>query len=117
MHRARVGVTVDRDGAQVQFPTRPYDAQSDLAAVRDQHLAETSFELWAVGFGRFRHGGKVLAAFMVAKQSRLLVLDDDPSITQIYDEVLRGEGYEVLTAGSVAQATARMEEAKGDVQV
>jgi two-component system, OmpR family, KDP operon response regulator KdpE len=54
---------------------------------------------------------------MVAKQTRLLVVDDDPSITTIYDEVLRGEGYEVLTAGSVGQAAARMEEANGDVQV
>ncbi len=54
---------------------------------------------------------------MVAKHTRLLVVDDDPAITQIYDEVLRGEGYDVLTAGSVAQATARMDEANGDVNV
>jgi two-component system cell cycle sensor histidine kinase/response regulator CckA len=54
---------------------------------------------------------------MVAKQTRLLVVDDDPTITQIYDEVLRSQGYDVVTAGSVGQATARMDDVNGDVHV
>jgi DNA-binding response OmpR family regulator len=48
---------------------------------------------------------------------RVLVVDDDQTICQIYDEVLRGVGYEVLTAGSCASAMAKMESVKGEVHV
>jgi DNA-binding response OmpR family regulator len=48
---------------------------------------------------------------------RILVVDDDPAICQIYREVLEREGYAVVTAGSVAEATTRMDEIKGDAQV
>jgi DNA-binding response OmpR family regulator len=47
---------------------------------------------------------------------RLLVVDDDPAICQIYQEVLKSEGYEVVTAGSCAEAMERMDSVKGDVQ-
>jgi DNA-binding response OmpR family regulator len=48
---------------------------------------------------------------------RLLVVDDDPAITQIYDEVLRAQGYQVLVAGDCATAMQQLEGVKGDVQV
>lgn len=49
--------------------------------------------------------------------SRILVVDDDPAITALYDEVLRGVGYDVVTAGSIAEAMAAMERINGDAQV
>lgn len=48
---------------------------------------------------------------------RLLVVDDDPAICEIYREVLNGQGYDVVTAGSCAQAMEQMDAIKGDVQV
>jgi DNA-binding response OmpR family regulator len=48
---------------------------------------------------------------------RLLVVDDDPAICQIYKEVLRSEGYDVITAGSCSGAMQEMDAVKGDVQV
>jgi DNA-binding response OmpR family regulator len=48
---------------------------------------------------------------------RLLVVDDDPAICQIYDEVLRREGYEVVTALSVKDAIAKLDSINGDAQV
>jgi two-component system KDP operon response regulator KdpE len=48
---------------------------------------------------------------------RVLVVDDDVSICEIYYEVLTGEGYAVATAGSCAQAMQRMDEAHGNVQL
>ena len=48
---------------------------------------------------------------------RVLVVDDDPAICQIYQEVLTGVGYEVSTAGSCAQAMKRMDELNGNAQV
>jgi two-component system, OmpR family, KDP operon response regulator KdpE len=52
-----------------------------------------------------------------APRSRILVVDDDPAICQIYREVLVGAGYDVVTAGSCADAMGKMAEANGDVQV
>jgi len=52
-----------------------------------------------------------------ASTSRILVVDDDPAITTLYDEVLRTHGYEVVTAGSIAQAMEAMDRIKGDAQV
>lgn len=54
---------------------------------------------------------------MTATQNRILVVDDDPAICQIYDEVLRSHGYDVITAGSCADAMARMDAVAGDAQV
>lgn len=48
---------------------------------------------------------------------RVLVVDDDATITRMYDEVLSGEGYQVVTAASCADAIMRMDEIKGDVDV
>jgi DNA-binding response OmpR family regulator len=50
-------------------------------------------------------------------KTRLLVVDDDPAICQIYEEVLTGVGYDVTTAGSCAQAMEKMDSLKGEVQV
>jgi DNA-binding response OmpR family regulator len=47
----------------------------------------------------------------------VLVVDDDPAICQIYAEVLSSNGYSVLTAGSCAEAMARMDGVRGDMQV
>lgn len=52
-----------------------------------------------------------------ATTHRILVVDDDPAITTLYEEVLRAEGYEVATAGSIAQAMAAMARIQGDAQV
>jgi two-component system KDP operon response regulator KdpE len=52
-----------------------------------------------------------------SSRTRLLVVDDDNTITEIYREVLVQQGYEVLTAGSCAEAFARLEAVNGDVQV
>jgi len=48
---------------------------------------------------------------------RVLVVDDDSAITQIYDEVLTAEGYRVLTAATCADAMAKLDGIKGDAQV
>jgi DNA-binding response OmpR family regulator len=37
-------------------------------------------------------------------QPQLLIVDDDPSICAAYQEILRGRGYDVTTAGSRADA-------------
>jgi len=47
----------------------------------------------------------------------VLVVDDDKSICEIYNEVLAQQGYNVVTAFSVKQAMERMEELKGDAHV
>lgn len=49
--------------------------------------------------------------------ARVFVVDDDAAITQIYDEVLRGQGYDVITAGSCADAMTKIDAVSGDVQV
>ena len=46
---------------------------------------------------------------------RILVVDDDPAICRAYSEVLSGNGYEVLTAGSRADALAAVESAAGAI--
>lgn len=48
---------------------------------------------------------------------RLLVVDDDPAITQIYAEVLEQEGFQVAIAASCAEAARTMDELHGDVQL
>ena len=48
---------------------------------------------------------------------RVLVVDDDNAITQIYKEVLSSQGYDVLTAASCTDAMAKMDSVKGDAQV
>jgi DNA-binding response OmpR family regulator len=52
-----------------------------------------------------------------ADAPRVLVVDDDSTITRMYDEVLSGEGYSVVTAGSCADAVKKMEEIQGDADV
>ena len=54
---------------------------------------------------------------MTAPTTRVLVADDDPAITQIYREVLQGQGYAVLTAGTCADALKQLESVQGAVQV
>jgi DNA-binding response OmpR family regulator len=48
---------------------------------------------------------------------RVLVVDDDTQIAQLYDVALRGQGYDVVTAVSCADATAKLDAIKGDAQV
>jgi two-component system KDP operon response regulator KdpE len=47
----------------------------------------------------------------------VLVVDDDAAICQIYKEVLHGEGYDVVTAGTVAEAMGQMDAANGALDV
>ena len=54
---------------------------------------------------------------MTEPKVRLLVVDDDAQIIRLYEDVLRREGYEVVTALDVKSATARIDELKGDVSV
>jgi DNA-binding response OmpR family regulator len=48
---------------------------------------------------------------------RVLVVDDDPLITKTYDEILRGQQYEVIIASTCAIAKAEMARVQGDVRV
>jgi DNA-binding response OmpR family regulator len=48
---------------------------------------------------------------------RVLVVDDDATITRMYEEVLSGEGYAVVTASSCADAVKKMDEIQGDADV
>jgi CheY-like chemotaxis protein len=50
-----------------------------------------------------------------AAQKCILVVDDDPAICRAYSEVLSASGYEVLTAGSRADALAAVERAAGAI--
>lgn len=54
---------------------------------------------------------------MVTQPVRLLVVDDDPAICEIYREVLEQTGYRVVTAGSCADAMRQMDAIAGDAQV
>ena len=46
---------------------------------------------------------------MTARPSHVLIVDDDPSICSAYEQILRGEGYDVVTAGSRAAALEEIE--------
>ena len=50
-------------------------------------------------------------------QSKILVVDDDDAIRLVIDEALRGEGYEVRTAASVAEQAAILDHFDPDVLV
>ena len=50
-----------------------------------------------------------------AAPKRILVVDDDPAICLAYSEVLSASGYEVLTAGSRADALAAVERTGGAI--
>ena len=46
---------------------------------------------------------------------RILVVDDDPAICLAYSEVLSAGGYEVVTAGSRADALAALDRSGGEI--
>ena len=54
---------------------------------------------------------------MSERASRVLVVDDDALILKMYDEVLRSQGYEVVSAASCAEAVAKMDALGGDADV
>jgi DNA-binding response OmpR family regulator len=54
---------------------------------------------------------------LTASSIRVLVVDDDPAITEIYREVLSSHGYTVLAAGSCTEAMKQMDSVQGDVRV
>ena len=54
---------------------------------------------------------------MSTSTPRVLVVDDDSIIVQMYREVLSAQGYAVVTAQSCAEAIAKMDEIKGEVDV
>jgi two-component system cell cycle sensor histidine kinase/response regulator CckA len=47
----------------------------------------------------------------------VLIVDDDPAICAAYDEILRGRGYGVVTAGSRAAALGKIDQLDGLVDV
>jgi DNA-binding NtrC family response regulator len=49
--------------------------------------------------------------------SRLLVVDDEANIRLLYTEELAEEGYEVVTAASITEATERLQEGVFDLAV
>lgn len=49
--------------------------------------------------------------------TRLLVVDDDLAILKLYDEALRGAGFDVLSAATGADALAKLADVDGDVAV
>jgi DNA-binding NtrC family response regulator len=49
--------------------------------------------------------------------SRLLVVDDEANIRLLYTEELTEEGYEVVTAASIAEATEKLREGTYDLAV
>jgi len=49
--------------------------------------------------------------------SRLLVVDDEANIRLLYTEELAEEGYEVVTAGNITEATERLQEGAFDLAV
>lgn len=68
------------------------------------------------GAGRRRNGGREAAGTAVPQRpARILVVDDDEGLLVLMAELLRGEGYEVLTADSGAGALARLKEASADL--
>lgn len=48
---------------------------------------------------------------------RLLVVDDEANIRLLYTEELAEEGYEVVTAASISEATERLQEGAFDLAV
>lgn len=54
---------------------------------------------------------------MSQRPSRILVVDDDTLILKMYDEVLRSQGYEVVSAASCAEAVQKMDALNGDADV
>jgi DNA-binding NtrC family response regulator len=49
--------------------------------------------------------------------NRLLVVDDEVNIRLLYTEELTDEGYEVVTAGNISEATERLQEGTFDLAV
>jgi CheY-like chemotaxis protein len=47
--------------------------------------------------------------------SRILVVDDEPSILEVLTDVLGGEGYEVLTAANGREGLERLDETRPDL--
>lgn len=47
----------------------------------------------------------------------MLVVDDDPAIRQAYQEILSGEGYEVVTSEGRAEGLAALEQLNGEVDL
>ncbi len=52
---------------------------------------------------------------MTSPRRRILIVDDDPAICRAYQEVLRAEGYDVLTASGRAEGLATLEQLGGAV--
>jgi len=49
--------------------------------------------------------------------SRLLVVDDEANIRMLYADELKDEGYEVVTAASIAEATEKLQSTVFDLAV
>jgi CheY-like chemotaxis protein len=51
------------------------------------------------------------------KQKKILVVEDEEGLRLLYEEELKGEGYEVLTASNGREAIQKVEEEKPDLIV
>lgn len=54
---------------------------------------------------------------MSSSAPRVLIVDDDAAITQLYVEILSRQGYQVVTALSCSDAIKRMDEIEGNADV
>lgn len=59
----------------------------------------------------------VTAPSQPASTTRVLIVDDDPAICTAYAEILGSRGYDVVTAGSRAQAMRTIDRFGGAIQV
>ena len=49
--------------------------------------------------------------------ARILIVDDEINVRKLYSEELEGEGYETITAGTVAEAIEAVEKGSPDLMV
>jgi DNA-binding NtrC family response regulator len=54
---------------------------------------------------------------VAGRARRILVVDDDPAIRRVYEEILAAEGYEVVTSGGRTDALAALDKLNGEVDL
>ena len=54
---------------------------------------------------------------MTSAIRRVLIVDDDPAICRAYQEILKAEGYDVVTSGGRTEGLAALDKLGGEVDV
>jgi DNA-binding response OmpR family regulator len=54
---------------------------------------------------------------VTGRARRILVVDDDPAICRVYEEILDAEGYDVVTAGGRTEGLAMLDQLNGEVDL